>query len=113
MKDSSVSTENADRSGAQFFSCKLTTPELQKRKAEVIAVLKKQVLSKTELDNGFRYHFTATDDMLETIAAFIKSERACCGFSNFTMAVTNDDKILLDITGEKGVKDFIRTELEM
>ncbi|NCT93041.1 MAG: hypothetical protein GXC72_01345 [Chitinophagaceae bacterium] len=112
MNDS-TNHETNDTLNTQSFSCKLTTPELQKRKAEVIAVIKKQVKGKMELPNGYRYSFDGTDEILETVAAFIKSERTCCGFFNFTMAVTNDDKISLDITGAKGVKEFIKTELEM
>jgi hypothetical protein len=110
MKDA---TGKSDTLGTQSFSCKLTTPELQKRKEEVIAAIKKQVKKKEELPNGFRYSFDGSSDMLETVAAFIKSERSCCGFFNFTMSVFNDDKITLDITGDKGVKEFIKTELEM
>lgn len=35
------------------LTCKLTTPELRERKATVIASLKKQMMEKKELKNGF------------------------------------------------------------
>jgi hypothetical protein len=109
----SKNTIMKDTQRAVSMSCKLTTSELQKRKEEAIAYLKKQVREKKELPDGYRYTFTGTDEMLETITAFIKSERDCCGFFNFTMTVTNDLLVSLDITGAEGVKEFIRMELEM
>jgi len=58
-------------------SCKLTSPELRKRKEEVIAVIKTKILDKQELADGYKYKFEATDDMLDQLTAFLKSERAC------------------------------------
>ena len=106
-------SNQTDSANTQAFICKLTTPELRKRKAEVIGFIKKQVKVKKELANGYRYWFDGTDEMIETITAFIKSERSCCGFFDFTMTVTRDEKVSLDITGAEGVKEFIRLELEM
>lgn len=41
------------------ISCKLTSPEFQKRKREVIALLKTKLLQRKELDNGFQYTLKA------------------------------------------------------
>ena len=35
------------------LTCKLTAPEMQKRKATVLASLQKQILEKKELENGY------------------------------------------------------------
>lgn len=92
-------------------SCKLTSPELRKRKEEVIAVLKSKVLEKQELADGYKYKFEATDDMLDQLTSFLKSERACCDFFDFNLALS--DKIVwLSITGPDGAKDFIKTEMD-
>ena len=40
-----------------MVSCKLTIPELQKYKTEVVALLKTEVLQRKELDNGYQYSF--------------------------------------------------------
>jgi hypothetical protein len=95
------------------LSCKLTTPELRKRKEEVIAKLKAQILEKKELTNGFSYKFHGTDQVLDEITSFIKSERQCCDFFNFNVSVNNDSVIWLEISGQDGAKEFITTELEM
>lgn len=93
-------------------TCKLTTPELQKRKATVIAELKKLVLERTELENGFSYKFDGTDEILDKLNDFIKTERMCCDF--FTFQITVDEQTaLLNITGSSGAKDFIKNEMDL
>ena len=92
--------------------CKLTSPELRKRMEEVIAILKSKILEKQELADGYKYKFDATDGMLDQLNTFLKSERACCDFFDFNLALS--DKIVwLSITGPDGAKDFIKTEMEL
>lgn len=93
------------------FSCKLSSPELQKRKSTVIAKFKTIVVEKTELDNGYSYKFKNTDAAIDLLTDFIKTERQCCDFFNFNMFVSTDQYISLDISGEDGVKEFICNEI--
>jgi hypothetical protein len=96
------------------LSCKLTTPELRERKATVIASLKNQILLTRELKNGFAYRLRGSDSMVDELATFVKTERACCDFFNFDISITgNKTEARLKITGPKGAKDFIKTELEL
>lgn len=96
------------------MSCKLTTPELRKRKETVLASLKKQVLEKKELPDGYAYKFTGTDNMVDALAEFIKTERACCDFFTFNLSISGDQsEAWLEIKGREGVKDFIQSELEL
>lgn len=95
------------------LSCKLTSMELHKRKEEIIAKLKEQVIEKKELRDGYSFKFTGTDEIINEVTAFIKSERQCCDFFNFKVTITNNSFLWLDIYGQKGVKEFITTELEM
>ncbi len=92
------------------MSCKLTSPELQKRKETVLADLRKQVIEKKELKNGYAFKFKSTDKMLEQLNEFIKTERQCCDFFTFGLSVSGN-AAWLELTGEDGVKDFISTEL--
>lgn len=95
-----------------MLSCKLTTPELRQRKATVIRSLKRGMVQKRELKNGFAYRFAGTDEVVDELAAFIKTERACCSFFIFYLLITGDkSKAWLKITGPEGAKDFIKTEL--
>lgn len=96
------------------LACKLTTPELRKRKETVLASLRKQVLKRNELSNGYAFTFSGTDETIDELAEFIKTERSCCDFFTFDLSVAGDQsKIILKITGPDGAKEFINTELEL
>jgi len=95
-------------------TCKLTSPELRRRKEEVIDSLKKKVLSRSELTNGYKYKFDGNDAILDELVAFIKTERLCCDFFDFSLQIAGDGKeVLLTITGPGGAKGFIEKELEL
>lgn len=108
-------TTDCYNSGAKpALACQLTGPELQKRKASVLASLKKQVVDKKELADGYSYKFAGTDSVMEELVNFIKTERMCCDFFEFTLKVAGDASATwLNITGPEGAKDFINTELEL
>jgi len=93
-------------------TCKLTTPELQKRKATVIAELKVLVMERKELADGYSYKFEAIDENLDKLNEFIKTERMCCDF--FTFQITVEDKVaLLTISGPEGAKEFLKEEIDL
>ena len=92
------------------IKCKLTTPELQKRKATVIADLKSQVLGKRELPNGYSYQFDGSDVNLDKLNEFIKTERLCCDFFTFQLNI-EEESAILSITGPDGVKQFLQEEI--
>ncbi|MEM6844927.1 MAG: hypothetical protein AAF632_22120 [Bacteroidota bacterium] len=96
------------------LSCKLTTAELQERKETVLKSLREQVITKKELENGYAFKFAGTDKVLDQLSEFIKTERACCDFFIFGLSISGDkSQIWLELTGPKGAKDFIATELEI
>jgi len=98
----------------QELSCKLTSPELQKRKATILTGLRNKILEKKELSNGFAYKFPGDDGMLDELIEFIKTERICCEFFQFKLIVEGDGiGILLELTGPDKAKDFITSELEL
>jgi hypothetical protein len=94
------------------ISCKLTTPELQQRKATVIAELKALVKSREELPQGFRYQFEGSDDILDKLNTFIKTERMCCDFFVFELTV-DENRALLTISGPDGAKEFLKEEVDL
>ena len=93
------------------FACRLSSPELQRRKSTVIAQLKSIIVEKVELSNGFSYKFKNTSATIDLLANFIKTERECCDFFNFNMFVSRDQYILMDISGADGIKTFIHDEI--
>ncbi len=94
------------------LSCKLSAPEIRKRKETVLASLKKQILERKELKNGYAYKFPGNDKMLDELTEFIKTERQCCDFFVFNLSISGDkSEIWLELTGVEGAKDFIDGEL--
>ena len=94
------------------LTCTLSTPEFQKRKTEVLKVLAAKILEKKEFENGFSFRFSGSDEMLDKLLDFIKTERECCSFFSFTLSVPSQSDVWLNITGPQNAKDFITTELE-
>src|SRR4030088_1000452 len=89
------------------ITCKLTSPEMQKRKTTVIASLKTKILEKTEQEEGYTYKFVGSDAVVDELSSFIKTERLCCDFFDFTLKVKGDGSIAwLTISGPKGAKEF-------
>lgn len=96
------------------FKCKLTSPEFRERKATVIAELKSMMIKKKELKDGYAYKFSGSDEVVAKLNEFVRTESECCDFFKFKITVnTSKSEAWLHITGEKGVKDFIKTEIEM
>jgi len=113
MKDDKHTTLSQDHCQAGGLSCKLTTTELKNRKATIIAGLKARVTGRKELANGYAFRFAGSDELLDNLVGFIKTERACCDFFSFGLSVSGDkSEAWLTLTGPAGAKDFILTELE-
>jgi hypothetical protein len=95
------------------LSCKLSEPALQQRKTGIIGELKKLITGKKELPDGYAFKFPGTDEVLDLLTGFVKSERQCCDFFSFRIHVANQHTIWFDITGPAGAKEFITTEMEL
>jgi len=95
------------------LTCNLTSSELQLRKATVIASLKRKILEKKELKNGFAYKFSGSDTLVDELISFVKSERECCDFFTFNLSIAGDkSEAWLEIIGPVSAKNYIKTELE-
>ena len=94
----------------QPLTCKLTTPELQQRRATVIRELKDLLLKKAEISDGLQFTFQSPDFVLDKLLDFIKSERLCCDFFSFHLSVSGDTATL-QITGPAGTKEFLEHEV--
>lgn len=96
----------------QPIRCTLTSDELRHRKETVLASLKAQVVERKEMDNGYAYTFPGADKVVDELAEFIKTERACCSFFTFGLTVAGDGSgACLELTGPEGAKELIVSEL--
>ena len=65
-----------------------------------------------ELKNGFAFKLPA--DAVVSTSQWIAYERKCCPFFDFELEIAKDSgPVWLRISGDKGIKDFIRTEFEL
>jgi hypothetical protein len=100
------------KTGEKSLACKLTTPELQERKRTVIADLKKSLIEKVEMENGIKYKFESTDDLIDRVTSFIKTERLCCDFFDLKLSVATETGYMwLELSGPEGTKEFISEEI--
>lgn len=94
------------------LTCKLTTPELQERKRTVITELKSLLKERKEETNAVRYKFESTDSNIDLVSSFIKTERLCCDFFEFSLQVeSNSEFMWLTLSGPDGVREFIKEEI--
>jgi len=92
--------------------CLLTSPELQRRKATVLKKLQSKIVAHEEHPDGFAFRFLTTDVLMDELAEFVKTERACCPFFDFKLRIApQGGDTWLELSGPAGVKDFIRSEL--
>lgn len=104
--------QEQEEHGSVQLSCQLTSVELQKRKTTVLANLKEKMLSKEEIENGYVFKFSGSDELLDELIEFVKTERTCCNFFKFNLSISGDkSETWLELTGPKGAKQFIVTEL--
>lgn len=100
------------KSSSTELSCKLSPPEMRERKETVLASLKKQVIERKSLTDGYAFKFKGDDKVLDELTEFIKTERRCCDFFTFNLSVSGDQKIIwMEIRGVEGAKEFIDGEL--
>ena len=94
------------------LTCKMLPEELRLRKETVLASLKSKMLDRKELPDGYAFKFPGSDQVVDELFEFIKTERECCDFFVFNLSVSGDkSEAWLVMTGVEGAKDFITQEL--
>ena len=99
----------------KIFACNLDVlSDTEKEQfASVTESLFAVVQETNELENGFAFRFIKQPEQLLQIAQFIERESQCCSFLKFTLEVEpSSGPVWLCISGEAGVKEFLRAELD-
>ena len=64
-----------------------------------------------ESEKGYEFQYSPSTVSLAELAEWVAAESKCCPFFSFHIDLENKGKLLcLRLTGEKGVKEFVRTE---
>jgi hypothetical protein len=67
-----------------------------------------------EMDKGYEFQYAPADVSLAELADWVAAEAKCCPFFDFHIDLEEQGNLLcLRLTGEEGVKEFIRTEFEL
>jgi hypothetical protein len=95
------------------IACTLSPAALKARREGQLSKLWQAARSHEELPDGLRLQFTATDNLLATIAETIDAERQCCRFLRFGITVEPDGgPITLELTGPSGTREFLSALLD-
>ena len=88
----------------------LTTAERARHRelTEKLIRVRKEVV---ETEKGYEFQYGPADITLAELAEWVAAEGKCCPFFDFHIDLERDGALLcLRLTGEEGVKAFIRTE---
>jgi len=91
----------------------LTTEERSRHKqlSEKLMAARKEIV---EMDKGYEFQFSPKDVTLAELADWVMNESKCCPFFDFHIDLEKEGKLLcLRLTGEEGIKTFIRAEFKV
>jgi hypothetical protein len=100
-------------SSSTAFACDMNalTPAERERHGRNTELLLQSLQRVDEEVNGYSLRFANETQTIVRIAEFISLEKLCCPFFDFTLQVKSEDQsVILELTGTEGIKDFIRAE---
>ena len=97
-----------------YCNSKALTPEERahhKQLGDKLAAARKAVV---ETEKGFEFQFSPQDVTIAELADWVVAESKCCPFFDFHIDLENEGKLIcLRLTGEPGIKQFIRVEFSL
>jgi hypothetical protein len=108
-----ANTEKQMNTTQSKFYCniKALTPEERahhKQLGDKLMAARKEIV---EMDKGYEFQFSPKDVTLAELADWVVNESKCCPFFDFHIDLENEGKLIcLRLTGEEGIKQFIRAE---
>jgi hypothetical protein len=97
-----------------YCNIKALTPDERarhKQLGEKLTAARKEIV---ETDKGYEFQYSPADISLAELAEWVSAESKCCPFFDFHIDLEREGKLLcLRLTGEDGVKAFIRAEFSV
>jgi hypothetical protein len=94
-----------------YCNVKALTPEERvrhKQLGEKLMAARKEIV---ETEKGYEFQYSPADISLAELAEWVGAESKCCPFFDFHIDLEREGKLLcLRLTGEEGIKAFIRAE---
>jgi hypothetical protein len=67
-----------------------------------------------EIEKGYEFQYSPADVSLAELAEWVRAEAKCCPFFDFHIDLEKEGTLLcLRLTGEEGIKQFIRAEFQV
>src|ERR1700685_2247160 len=107
-------TRQASRASKFYCNMKALDPaeraQHQQLTKKLIAVRKKIV----QMPRGYEFQYSPSDVSIAELAGWVTTEAKCCPFFNFHIDLEREGNLVcLGLTGEEGIKAFIRTEFQL
>ena len=97
-----------------FCNAKALTPEEHAHHQQLTEKLLAARKETVEGAKGYEFRFSPQDVTLAELADWVAAESKCCPFFDFHIDLENEGKLIcLRLTGEEGIKQFIRAEFEV
>jgi hypothetical protein len=97
-----------------YCNIKALTPEERahhKQLSEKLMAARQEIV---EMEKGYEFQFSPKDVTLAELADWVVDESKCCPFFDFHIDLEKEGKLIcLRLTGEEGIKQFIRAEFEV
>ena len=82
-----------------------------KQLSEKLTAQRKEIV---ETEKGYEFQFSPADISLAELTEWVGAESKCCPFFDFHIDLEREGKLLcLRLTGEEGIKAFIRVEFKI
>ncbi len=95
-----------------YCNTKALTPEERARHKQLTEKLIAERKEIVETPKGYEFQFSPKNVSLAELADWVAAESKCCPFFDFHIDLEREGKLVcLRLTGEEGIKAFIRAEL--
>jgi hypothetical protein len=89
-------------------ACSLNSADLVRRQGELRTGLLSVASRVERLENGLRWHFTTSPNLLARIGTILDAERECCRFLRVAIiAEANLGGVTVEVTGPAGTTDVL------
>ena len=90
------------------LTCELSTPELQQRKAGLLATVRAQATALRPVADGLSLEFPDSGATLTDVLELVRLESACCRFLRFELQTgPRGAPTMLQVTGPAGTREFL------
>ncbi len=97
-----------------YCNSKALTPAERARHKQLSEKLMAARKEMVETDKGYEFQYGPADVSLAELAEWVAAESKCCPFFDFHIDLEREGKLVcLRLTGEEGIKAFIRAEFNV